>query len=400
MRYLLLLLASGCFLGVCSASAALRGDARLVSDWRFNQGEASGAEQPAFNDHDWQTVSLPHNWGWEQAQKGEAYLRGPGWYRRDLNIGRPAAGRRYFLRFGAAGSVANVYLNGKSLGEHRGAFGAFCFEITRQLSSSGTNLLAVRVSNAAEPDIAPISGDFCVFGGLYRAVDLIETDETCFALTDHASPGVAWLQSSVTRDQAVLEVTAQISSGVGTKRPMTFVARVLDDQGREAGAAQQEITLMPHVTAPFAARIVIANPHLWNGRKDPYLYRAVVELRTAEGVRVGVSVAELEKRNGKPFLLFFYHAEILADEFFAEGLKHRLQKIQQRNSGEHELVQLGAIIIDGRQRREQHNMIFAYRDMLGAQAGELEGDFGAGRTAEDFVGEGVFRRRMTNHLKA
>ncbi len=61
------------------------------------------------------------------------------------------------------------------LGEHRGGFGAFCFEITTNLSASGTNLLAVSVDNSKFPDIAPLSGDFAVYGGLYRPVQLIVT---------------------------------------------------------------------------------------------------------------------------------------------------------------------------------------------------------------------------------
>ena len=117
------------------------------------------------------------------------------------------------MRFEAAGSVADVFLNGKPLGQHRGAFGAFCFEITKQLSTSVTNLLAVRVSNAEEKDIAPLSGDFCVFGGLYRPVHLLGTDEVCSTPTDHGAPGVAWLQTKVSEAEATLDVTAQISNG-------------------------------------------------------------------------------------------------------------------------------------------------------------------------------------------
>ena len=56
----------------------------------------------------------------------------------------------------------------------------FAFEITTNLSATGTNLLAVRVSNAPEPDIAPLSGDFSVYGGLYRPVHLIETGDGKF----------------------------------------------------------------------------------------------------------------------------------------------------------------------------------------------------------------------------
>jgi beta-galactosidase len=132
------------------------------------------------------------------AQVGKDYYRGPGWYRRELDIA-PEAGKRYFLKFEAASLVADVYLNGKFLGEHRGGFGAFCFEITNQLSASGTNLLAVRVTTPSFPDIAPLSGDFSVYGGLYRPVHLIVTGDENFTPVDHGSPGVAWLQTSVNK---------------------------------------------------------------------------------------------------------------------------------------------------------------------------------------------------------
>jgi beta-galactosidase len=274
-------------LAVCGAVAgSLRAADRttlpLTTGWRFQSGEAAGAQNPDFNDAGWETVSLPHNWGWAQAQRGENYSRGPGWYRRELNIGPPKSQRRYFLRFEAAGSVADVYLNGKWLGQHRGAFGAFCFEITSQLSSSGTNLLAVRASNAAEPDIAPLSGDFCVFGGLYRPVHLIETDDICFTLVDHASPGVAWWQTRVADTQAVLDVKVQISNGTTRKRAMTLIASVRDAEGKEVATTQQPVIVEPRVTAPFAMQLTLTNPHLWNGRKDPYLHRAIVELRSGD----------------------------------------------------------------------------------------------------------------------
>jgi beta-galactosidase len=270
------------FLTVPLASTA-REDTRLDSGWRFKLGEFPEAEQADVNDNDWKPVALPHNWGWEEAQKGENYYRGPGWYRRALNLGAPKPGRRYFLRFEAAGSVADVYLNGQLLGEHRGAFGAFCFEITKQLSPGGTNLLTVRASNAPEHDLAPLSGDFSVFGGLYRPVHLIEANDICFVLTDHASPGVAWLQTSVTADRAVLDVIAQISNGTFRKEEFTLAATVFDAAGKRVAGAEQPIAVVSNVTAPFSLRVEVPQPHLWNGRPDPYLYQAVVELRSKDG---------------------------------------------------------------------------------------------------------------------
>ena len=160
MRYVHLLLTVVFVSAAMMGEAAVRETTKLDTGWRFKQGESSGAEQAGYDDSSWQSLAIPHNWGWEQAQNGENYQRGPGWYRRELNISAPQAGRRYYVKFEAAGSVADVYLNGKSVGQHRGAFGAFCFEVTSQLSTNGgKNVLAVRVSNAAEPDVAPLSGE-------------------------------------------------------------------------------------------------------------------------------------------------------------------------------------------------------------------------------------------------
>jgi len=143
--------------------SSIRQTTLLDSGWQFQLGDPVHAAEMAADVSGWQPVSMPHCWGWEQAQAGNNnYYRGPGWYRRQVEVA-PRGGKRYFLRFGAASSVADVYLNGTLLGQHRGAFGAFCFEITTNLSADGTNLLAVRVNNAAAEDIAPISGDFPVF---------------------------------------------------------------------------------------------------------------------------------------------------------------------------------------------------------------------------------------------
>ncbi len=300
-----------------SIHAAVREDTRLESGWRFQQADPQGAQRVGFDDSSWQTLSLPHCWGWEQAQRGEKYFRGPGWYRHNLDVGKPAAGKRYFLRFEAAGSVADVYLNGKLLGEHRGAFGAFCFEITTNLAASGANLLAVRVSNAPEPDIAPLSGDFPLYGGLYRPVHLIVTGAENFTLTDHASPGVAWLQTSITPTQAVLDVTAQISNGTHTNQSLTLVARVLDAASNEVTSVQQSITLEPRVTAPYFLHLALTNPHLWNGLKDPYLYQAVIELRS--GGRVVDSVTQ-------PLGLRFYRVDP-EKGFFLNGQAYHLHGV-------------------------------------------------------------------------
>ena len=269
---------------VASCQLYAREDTLINSDWQYKSGEVPDGEQADLTTSDWQPVSLPHCWGWEDAMAGKDYYRGPGWYRRDLNLSAPQPGKRYFLRFEAASMVADVYLNGQLLGEHRGAFGAFCYDITTNLSTSGTNLLAVRVDNAPTPDLAPLSGDFSVYGGLYRSVHLIVTDDEHLALTDHGSPGVAWLQTSVTDTQAVLDVTAQVCNSTKRTSKLTLVAQVLDADGNSVTETRQDFTAAKDATAPYFLRVTVPQPHLWNGRLDPYLYRAVIELRAGEKV--------------------------------------------------------------------------------------------------------------------
>ncbi|MFZ1072250.1 MAG: glycoside hydrolase family 2 TIM barrel-domain containing protein [Verrucomicrobiia bacterium] len=301
---------------VFSFNLFARENTLLNSGWRFQSGDVTNAAKPDFDDGDWQAVSIPHNWGWEEAQQGRGFYRGPGWYRRELNI-TPETGKRYFVRFEAASSVADVYLNGEWLGQHRGAFGAFAFEITTNLSAAGTNLLAVRVSNAPEPDIAPLSGDFSVYGGIYRPVHLIETAAENFTVTDHGSPGVAWLQTSVTKRRAVLDVTPQVSNGTLQKQALTLIANVFDAGGKLVAKSEQSVQLAPDVTAPYPLQVVVHNPHLWNGRLDPYLYQAVVELRSANGVVDSVM---------QPLGLRFYSVD--SDKgFFLNGRPYHLHGV-------------------------------------------------------------------------
>jgi len=275
-----LLLVAGASALAFGPALLAREDTRLDSGWRFIQNDVTGAEKPGFSDADWTAVSIPHNWGFVEAQQGKNFYRGPGWYRLAWNAGAPKAGRRYFIRFEAASMVADVYLNGQKLGQHRGAFGAFCFEITTNLSAGGENLLAVRVSNEPQPDIAPLAGDFSVYGGLYRPVHLIETSAQNINLTDHGSPGVAWLQTSVSAEKAVLNVTAQISNPLRGNQSLACAARVVDAEGKQVAGTETAFTLVGNVIAPVSLRVTVPNPRMWNGRKDPYLYKAILELRS------------------------------------------------------------------------------------------------------------------------
>lgn len=268
------------FLLTVPASADGTLNVRLEGGWRFIRADAPGAQAESFDDGAWETVSVPHSWNasdWAAPNAG--YYRGPGWYRRTLDVPAPWTGKRVFIRFEAASIVAEVFLNGQRVGEHRGSFAAFCLEITRLVRPGGKNTLAVRVNNARQEDVPPLDGDFNVFGGLYRRVTLMARDPVCVTPLDFGGPGVAVRQTRVDGERADLAVTTKVSNEDAAARTIEVITRVEDAAGKVVTTERRQISLAAHQTTAIDQAVTLARPHLWNGLRDPYLHRVVVELR-------------------------------------------------------------------------------------------------------------------------
>lgn len=127
------------------------------------------------------SLKVPGDWN---TQKPELfYYEGSLWYRRKFDFSGNEPGNRRFLRFGAANYRADVYLNGKKLGEHIGGFTPFTFDATKLLKK-GSNSLVVRVDNKRSKDAVPtLNTDWWNYGGLTRSVALVTAPEKFIA--DH-----------------------------------------------------------------------------------------------------------------------------------------------------------------------------------------------------------------------
>ncbi len=169
----------------CSLNAkGLRTDSLLSQGWTIKN--IFEVKKKARRD----TVVVPHTWNEDFIPGTTYYDRGMRVYEKKLSL--PESGmesRRAFLLFEGANSAANVLVNKRSVGEHRGGYTAFCIEITDALKD-GDNDIEVWVSNAMRTDVLPISGDFNVNGGLHRPVHLILTDADCIAPDYYGSSGV------------------------------------------------------------------------------------------------------------------------------------------------------------------------------------------------------------------
>ena len=156
------------------------------------------------------------------------YYRGVGWYRRHYTVDKNFAGRHFFLKFAGAFSVTDVYVNGSFVGEHQGGFAAFVFDVTSCLNVGADNVIAVKVSNAVNANIPPLSADFTFFGGLYRDVRLLVTDPVQISPLDYGSPGIYLKTTDVTSNSASLQVTAVLSNATATAQTVTVRSVITD----------------------------------------------------------------------------------------------------------------------------------------------------------------------------
>lgn len=259
--------------------ASHRTDVVLDAGWKFLRQDTAGAQNTVFDDSSWTNLSLPHIWNNLDGQDGgNNYYRGIGWYRLHYSADAGLTNRQFFLKFDGAFSVADVYVNGNYLGQHQGGFAAFVFDVTPYVNIGGDNLIAVKVNNAFNTNIPPLTADFTFFGGLYRDVHLLVTDPVQISPLDYGSPGIYLKTTSVSSNSANLQVTTVVSNSTASAQTVT-VRTVVTDAATNIVTTLTNIVVIPATTrSNVVAATVIASPHLWNGLADPYLYQTFTEI--------------------------------------------------------------------------------------------------------------------------
>ena len=133
----------------------------------------------------------------------------------------------------------DVSLNGQYLGNHKGAFNAFCFEITPYLKKKDNELI-VKANNILNPDIAPLSGDFTIFGGIYRPVSLLILPQTCITPLDYASSGIYIKQTEIQDHKATIDITTKIDGDISGNKKLRLRTSVFDPTGKLVTTSENE----------------------------------------------------------------------------------------------------------------------------------------------------------------
>ena len=304
-------------LAVVLVASAQRSETLLHTGWRFHRGDVTSAEQPAFDDSQWQSVSVPHDWaitgpfGSENdlqnvavTQNGEkeASLKtgrtgglpyvGVGWYRMKFKTDTEKfkGESRTTLVFDGAMSEAHVYVNGREAIFWPYGYNSFHVDVTDLLNPAGQeNVLAVRLENRTE------SSRWYPGAGLYRNVHLVQTapihvsiwgtqvttrlipspsSASQHSAAPSSSPASQRLgEAHICAADASVTLRTALSNAEG--KTLRLETTIFDPAGK-AVAAKENTQTVAH-GQPLTQNLIVRQPLLWSP-ETPYLYRALTRV--------------------------------------------------------------------------------------------------------------------------
>lgn len=225
----------------------------------------------------YQQINLPHTWNAIDGITQKEYRKASSWYRKYLNFTQKDLLKRIYIRFGAAGQEARVFLNGKEIKHHLGGYSAFTCELTKELKV-GQNQIDVWVDNKKKKNLAPLKADYNFYGGLYRSVELITAPKLSFAKNHFASSGVRVWSEKVSAKKSDINITTLIDNGGKETASITVLVKVTNPVGKVVSKGKKKITVASgEVMSLDIPMPKVSKPILWSP-ETPNLYKVNIQL--------------------------------------------------------------------------------------------------------------------------
>lgn len=276
----------------------------INDNWKFSKLGLEFASTITANDSNWGRVELPHIWNaTDPFNDDQSYLRGICWYRKKLILDKELMGKRIYLYFEGANQVADIYVNNNYVGQHKGGYTAFNFDITDYVKFNNTeNVIAVQVNNATDFNIPPLSVGYAMYGGIYRDSWIIATAPLHFSLDDFGSKGVYISTPEVSKQFASVISKSIIKNKEESTIEFEIVNSLYDASGKLISTIEKALSIAANVTTNFEAKLPqIKYPNLWSPEK-PYLYTLVSQVKVKGNI-----VDELKNKVG--FRWFNFNAK-------------------------------------------------------------------------------------------
>lgn len=278
------------FIAVLAASTVSAREVYPLNDgWQFFFRTENDSEHARL-------VSLPHSWN-NNPMAVDDFRETTGTYLNEIFIPIEWREKRLFLKFYGAQSVANLFVNGHHVGEHRGGATAFTFEITDRIRIGTNNTLQVVVSNNYRSDVLPVSTDINLYGGLYREVELIVTDQESISPRYLGTEGVLVRPTTINETEVKGEVETRLE--MRPQSDVTLRLEILNGEGKPVYTRSQRVRgAQQHERIPFQFKY----PKLWSPN-DPHLYTVHVTLTGEESedrvtVRTGFRSIAVDEATG------------------------------------------------------------------------------------------------------
>lgn len=269
------------FCGIClNANAYLEDNYRkqlFDYGWKFALGDYSDASSIHYNDNDWRTLDLPHDWSIEDrtdpanpmGNDGGYFPAGIGWYRKSFELPSTYKDKKVGIYFEGVYMNAEVFVNGKSVGMHPYGYSSFYYDLTSYLRYGEKNIIAVRVDNSQQKNCRWYTGS-----GIYRHVWLTATNPV------HINHwGVAITTPEVNESKAVVQVKTVLRNELSSGRRVTLTTQLRRGE-EEAGKGENAVELPANGTKEVIQTISVLRPALWSPA-SPELYKAYLTVSEA-----------------------------------------------------------------------------------------------------------------------
>jgi beta-galactosidase len=309
----------------CSKDKNVSSRIDFTEGWKFYLGDKEQASSIDFDDMDWRSLNLPHDWSIEgefskenmTKVNGGALPAGIGWYRKKFQLDQSLKDKQIYIDFDGVYSNSEVWINGHYLGRRPYGYISFRYDLTQFLNFGGKpNQLAVKVDNSAQPNSRWYTGS-----GIYRNVWLVATSAIH---VDHWGTFVT--TPEVTEKSATVNLKVRIINKTPQNHEIWVVSEIYDQNKNLAGSAKTEKLLIDSL-AFISQQVLIESPQLWSV-ENPALYSAVTKIYDDR---------KLVDRYETPFGIRFFEFDA-SDGFLLNGKPLKILGV----NNHHDLGALGA----------------------------------------------------------
>jgi beta-galactosidase len=262
---LAIIIVSGC---ISSSVENARQRVKFNSDWKFAKGDIQNGQLTEFNDEDWRTLDLTHDWAIEGpftqdvGYKG-GYLPYPGigWYRKSFRVSSDT--KNLMIEFDGIMRNSQIWLNGKYIGGWPYGYTSFAIDISDKIDRENENLIAVRVENQDS------SSRWYPGSGIYRNVWLTYTNAVH---VDHW--GTQITTPEISKESARVNMNTIVVNSGSSPVSLTLETSIVDKGGKTIQIAEgKAIKLEGGEKREIPQEMTIQNPSFWD-INNPYLYEA------------------------------------------------------------------------------------------------------------------------------